>query len=121
MKILSSKKLADTVIDLRKSKGLTQEKLAEKTGINRILLGRIEKGSFIPSIIQFESLSRVLGFDITDMFTESEKSDSFVALRSKSLNDCEREGFEKLITMMLSIRQQIKLRSSFENESNRSR
>ena len=118
MKTLSTKKLAETVRNHRESKELTQEELGNLTGINRIMIGRIEKENFIPSIVQFEALSQVLGFDITEMFVEKERTNSFVALRSEALSESEKEGVEKLFTMMLSLRQQIKLRSSFENESN---
>lgn len=120
MKILSTKKLAETVKTLREEKGYTREKLGELTSINRIMIGRIEREDFTPSIIQFEALSNVLGFDLTEMFVENERTNSFVALRSEALSESEKEGLDKLFTMMLSLRQQIKLRSSFENESNHS-
>ena len=118
MKTLSTKKLAETVKNLRESKGYTKEELGTLTGINRIMIGRIEREDFTPSIVQFEALSNVLGFDLTEMFVEKERTNSFVALRSESLSDSEKEGVENLFTMMLSLRQQIKLKSSFENESN---
>ena len=118
MKTLSTKKLAETVRSLRELKGYTKEELGNLTGINRIMIGRIEREDFTPSIVQFEALSNVLGFDLTEMFVEKERTNSFVALRSEALSDSEKEGVEKLFTMMLSLRQQIKLRSSFENESN---
>lgn len=117
MKTLSTKKLAETVKKRREEKGLTQVSLADLTGINRIMIGRIEREEFTPSILQFEALSSILDFDITDMFVEKEKTNSFVALRSEALSNSEKEGVEKLFTMMLTLRQQIKLRSSFENES----
>jgi len=117
MKSLSTKKLAESVRSLRESKGLTKEELGKLTGINRIMIGRIEREDFIPSIIQFEALSNALGFDPTEMFVEKERANSFVALRSEVVSDDEKEGVDKLFTMMLSLRQQIKLRSSFENEA----
>jgi transcriptional regulator with XRE-family HTH domain len=117
MKTLSTKKLAETIKKFKKEKGYTNEELGNLTGINRIMIGRIEREDFIPSIVQFEALSNVLGFDITEMFVEKDKTNSFVALRSEALSDSEKEGVEKLFTMMLSLRQQIRLRSSFENES----
>jgi transcriptional regulator with XRE-family HTH domain len=119
MKTLSTKKLAETVRNLRESKGLTKEELGNLTGINRITIGRIEREDFIPSISQFEALSRELGFDITEMFEEKERTNSFVALLSETLSDSEKEGVEKLFNMVLALRQQIKLRSSFENEGNK--
>lgn len=120
MKTLSIKKLAQTVKNLRESKGLTKEELGNLTGINRIMIGRIEREDFTPSIVQFEALSNVLGFDLTEMFVEKDRNNSFVALRSEALCDSEKEGVEKLFTMMLSLRQQIQLRRAFENESSQS-
>lgn len=119
MKILSTKKLADTIKKIRESKGYTQEELGNLTGINRIMIGRIEREDFIPSILQLETLSNVLEFDISEIFIEKEKNNSFVALRSQALTQGEKDGVEKLFTMMLSLRQQIKIRKSFENEANR--
>lgn len=52
------------------------------------------------------------------MFFEKERTNSFIALRSEALSDSEKEGVDRIFKMMLSLRQQILLRSSFENESN---
>lgn len=118
MKTLSTRKLAETIKMLRSEKGLTKDALGNLTGINRIMIARIEKEDFTPSIVQFEALANILGFDITEMFVEKERTNSFVALRSEALSESEKEGVDKLFKMMLTLRQQILLRSSFENESN---
>ena len=68
MKKLSQSRLADTVMNGRKEKGMTQAQLADATGINRALISRIEQKDFVPSIEQLESLSEVLNFDLTEMF-----------------------------------------------------
>lgn len=47
MKKLSSAKLAETLKKKRGEKGLTQEDLKNLTGINRIMIGRIERENFI--------------------------------------------------------------------------
>lgn len=117
MKTLSTSKLADTIKLKRKEKELTQEQLSELTGINRIMIGRIENQNYIPSISQFESLASTLDFDITDMFVEKQKKNSFVALQSETLSKSEKEGVEQLFTMMLTLRQHIILRSKHENET----
>ena len=117
MKTLSTKKLAETVNSLRANKGYTKEELGTLTGINRIMIGRIEREDFTPSIVQLEALSKVLGFELIDMFVEKDSTNSFVALRSEALSDGEKEGVEILFTMMLSLRQQIQLRCSLEKES----
>ncbi len=117
MKTLSAKKLAETVTKLRKEKNLTQDELGTLTGINRIMIGRIEREDFIPSIIQFEALGNILGFDVTDMFIEKETTNSFIALRSEAINDTEKEGVDRLFKMMIALRQQVILRRKYENES----
>lgn len=116
MKRLSTRKLAETVKAKREKKGLTQEDLSNLTGINRVMIGRIERESFTPSIHQFEALADALDFNITDMFINREENNSFIALRSEVLSDSEKEGVEGLFTMMLSLRQQILLRRKFEIE-----
>ncbi|MBK5262624.1 MAG: helix-turn-helix transcriptional regulator [Peptostreptococcaceae bacterium] len=117
MKTLSAKKLAETVTRLRGIKGFTKDELGSMTGINRIMIGRIEREDFMPSIVQFEALGNVLGFDITDMFVEKEVNNSFIALRSETLNDNEKEGVDKIFKMMIALRQQVILRSKYEKES----
>ncbi|HEY5584144.1 MAG TPA: helix-turn-helix transcriptional regulator [Ruminiclostridium sp.] len=116
MKKLSTIKLAEIIKIRREDKELTQDQLSELTGINRIMIGRIERQNFIPSITQLQSLANTLEFEITDMFVDKEETNSFIAMRSEASSESEKEGVEKLFTMMLSLRQQILLRSKFENE-----
>lgn len=118
MKIISRKKLAETVRVLREKNRYTQEKLSDLTGINRAIISKIEREDFIPSITQFEALSDTSNFDPTEMFVEKENTNSFVNLKSETLSESEREGVEKLIKMMLTLRQQINIRRAYENELN---
>lgn len=74
------------------------------------MIGRIERENFIPSIHQFETLANALDFDITDMFIDLQESNSFIALQSEALNESEKKGVDKLLTMILSLRQQILLK-----------
>ena len=114
MKILSAGNLAKTVSELRKNLNLTQAELGERTGLHRIMIGRIEREDFTPSIVQLEALANVLGFEITDMFIEKGQSQSFIALRSESMNEGEKNGVDTLLTMMFTLRQQILLRRKFD-------
>lgn len=72
MKKLSMDKLVNTVINERKAKGLTQVQLAEATGINRAMIGRLENSDYVPSIDQLQRLGDILGFEVTDLFIEEE-------------------------------------------------
>ena len=86
MKKLSISKLVDTVIRERKAKGLTQVQLAEATGINRAMIGRLEKSDYTPSIDQLQKLGEVLGFEVIDLFTEEEKEVPSTAVLDKKYN-----------------------------------
>jgi transcriptional regulator with XRE-family HTH domain len=117
MNRLSAKKLAEMLKQKKNELDLTQEQLSELTGINRAMIGRIERMIFIPSIAQLESLATVLKFNITDLFVKKQNYNSFATLRSEAISEGEKEGVEKLFNMMLSLKQQIVLRSKFDNES----
>ena len=70
MRKLSTQKMVDTVIRLRKEKHLTQVQLAVATGINRAMIGKLEKGNYVPSIEQLQNLGSVLGFEVVDFFVD---------------------------------------------------
>ena len=70
MKKLSQSLLVKTILEKRKEKKITQQELADLTGINRAMLSRLETGDFIPSISQLESLGEILGFEPISLFVE---------------------------------------------------
>ena len=70
MKKLSQEKLVKTVADQRKARQMTQLQLSKATGINRVMIGRLENMDYIPSIEQLQKLGEVLDFEITDLFVE---------------------------------------------------
>ncbi len=72
MKKFSLEKLSAQVSAERRRRGFSQAELAERTGLNRATVSRIEQNSFTPSLAQLEKLAEVLDFDITDFFTEEE-------------------------------------------------
>ena len=78
MKKLSTARLAETVKKGRKAKNLTQAQLADLTGINRSMIGRLENEAFKPSTDQLEAIAEVLGFEVTDLYVETEKETASV-------------------------------------------
>lgn len=60
--------LSKDVLEKRKSIKMSQTELAELTGINRVLIGKLEKGEFTPSLEQFEKLINVLNLNVDDYF-----------------------------------------------------
>ena len=81
MKKLSFERLAETVKTRRKAQGLTQIELAEKTGINRSMIGQMEKCAFRPSIEQLEALAETLDFEVTDLYVEETKASEKPAVK----------------------------------------
>ena len=77
MKKLSQKLLMNTIVEKRKEKKLTQQEVADKTGMNRGILSRLETGDYVPSIQQLESLGEVLGFEPVSLFVEEVKGPQF--------------------------------------------
>lgn len=70
MKKISYKKMADTIIAKRKEQQLTQNQLAQLTGIHRGMISRIENLDYIPSIDQLENIAQTLHFEVIDLFEE---------------------------------------------------
>ena len=68
MRKLSQALMAQTITEKRKAKNMTQQQLADATGINRAVISRMESLDFMPSIPQLEVLGEVLDFEPTDLF-----------------------------------------------------
>lgn len=115
MKRLSQEKMVDIIKSLRKTKELTQEQLSVETGINRQMIGRLEKCEYMPSIPQLEKLAEVLGFSIPDLFVENEPT-VYTAYRSSSMSKEEKAGADHMFEMMMASKQQLLLRKAMLNE-----
>lgn len=87
----------------------TQGEIEALTGINRQIIGRIEKGKHTPSVPQLNLLLETLGVEFSEIIESKEKS-VFVAMMGEAKTDAEKEGFEKMISMMLCLRKYERLR-----------
>lgn len=61
-------KIGKRIAELRKDKGLTQEQLAEKVGLDRTYIGYLEKGNRSPSVETANKIARALGVKINEVF-----------------------------------------------------
>jgi transcriptional regulator with XRE-family HTH domain len=61
--------LAARIVQLRKAKGMTQEKLAAEANIDRVALANIETGKRRPTVTTIYRLSRALGVKAEEFFT----------------------------------------------------
>jgi transcriptional regulator with XRE-family HTH domain len=60
--------LGARIKELRKAKGLSQDTLAERVGIDAKHLSRLEVGGSYPSLDTLERLAQVLGVDLKEFF-----------------------------------------------------
>ena len=81
MRKLSVEKLVEMVVSHRKVKKMTQAQLAETTGINRAMIGRIENKDYIPSVEQLQKLGEVLDFEVTDLFVAESPATADTAVK----------------------------------------
>lgn len=117
MKHLSLTRLSELLKEKRGEKNMTQEQLCEKTGINRNMIGRIERMTYIPTIPQLEKLAEVLSFDIEELFVDDNKLGVYTAFRGSYMTSEERRGTEHLMDMMVAAKQQIMLRKALHHEA----
>ncbi len=54
--------------DIRKNKSLSQERLAEKTGLDRTFISSIETGKKIPTLTSICKLAKGLDIKISELF-----------------------------------------------------
>lgn len=59
--------LGNKIKQLRKVKGLSQEKLGEKSDLTQQHISRIEKGTTMPSISTLSKISKVFNIPIDDL------------------------------------------------------
>ena len=81
MKKFSAEKLSEYITSFRKKNRMSQLQLAEKTGISRTTIGRIENGLFVPSVEQLAVLADTAGFEISGLFEEENKDHSDAAVK----------------------------------------
>lgn len=67
-----NKALGSTIRELRKSQGLSQEKLAEKAGLHRTYIGALERGEKSPTIDTLTKVVLALNTCLSDFFIEFE-------------------------------------------------
>ena len=80
MKKFNYNKFSKEIYELRKKNKYSQAYIEEKTGISRIILGKMERGEFQPSIEKLEVLCELYNLDPLSFFTEEGKE-------KKSQND----------------------------------
>lgn len=82
-------RISTVVREVRKEKGLTQERLAELIGVSPGYIGQIERNETLPSAAILSKIVEVLGVDANSLFFEQADSKSLskeIAIRASRLS-----------------------------------
>lgn len=63
----ATQRVAARVVELRQARGLSQEALAAKTGLNRVTLARLERAMHPPNLETLERIARALRVSLADL------------------------------------------------------
>lgn len=76
---VSSERLGERVRTMRRGAGLTLDELAERAGVSRAMLSKVERGEKNPTLVVAARISEGLGVTLTQLI-ETEKRGSVVVL-----------------------------------------
>lgn len=62
--------IGENIRELRIKKGLSQTELAQQIGVGQSMIGHIERGAKIPSLIVALDLAKALGCTVEEMCTD---------------------------------------------------
>jgi len=111
------KQLGKRIKQIRKAAGLTQERLAEKTGLSVEYISRLERGMSQPSFKTFDALAKALNVTTKDFFDfkspvlfrdgkkEAKQKKEYIDAIASSLPDMEVRELAVVYNVMKTIKQ----------------
>ncbi len=63
-----------TIKDLRKQKGISQEKLAEEIDSHQVYISEIERGLELPSLVVLDEMPECFGITLTELISIVEQN-----------------------------------------------
>ena len=100
--------LGERIADMRISRGITQIRLAEMTGISRVYIGYIEQGRRCGTILTYLDIVSALGYTLNDLVSEV-RPDAVQLLASdlcRELSGCsadEKDSIVRIFREMLNM------------------
>lgn len=96
------KQLGARIKEIRKARGLSQEDLAERVGIEAKHLSRIEVGGSYPSLDRLAKLAKALNVEMKDFFEFAHESRNSSELR-EVLNSLMKEATEEQLKIAIKV------------------
>lgn len=94
--------LGARIKEIRKAKGLSQEKLSEKIGIDAKHLSRIEVGGSFPSLDALAKLAKVLNVEMKEFFEFAHEAENPRELK-EVLNSLMKEATEEKLKIAVKV------------------
>lgn len=82
--------------DIRRRKDMTQEKLADLSGLSIQYIGEIERGKRNPSLTSIETLATALGMSVADLFDLEEFQITNEEMKARLIDQINRADDESL-------------------------
>ena len=98
MEIEVLRKIGENIKRLRKLKGLTQSKMAQRMGLSVQYIGAIERGERSPSVRVLELIARTLEVKLKDLFEFNESVSKDKAIQ-ELLQELERKNTESIVLL----------------------
>ena len=93
-------KLGSKIKELRESKGLTQEQMADKLTCSRQRYSRLEKGLIDISYAQLLAIADILNINVRDITDVLATANNSPALFRNNTNKCEDKEFKNIMNML---------------------
>jgi transcriptional regulator with XRE-family HTH domain len=84
--------VGDRLKQLRESRGLSQGKIEERTGLLRCYVSRVENGHAVPSIETLEKFARALDMPLYQLLYEGEKPPKLFKSQVQEIDDWASQG-----------------------------
>src|SRR4030042_7000777 len=92
MNMIQEEELGKRIKEYRMSKGLTLQELAEKTGLTKGYLSKIENSGKAPPVSTLINLAKALNINISDIFGEPEENSNFCLVKKSDRRIIARDG-----------------------------
>jgi transcriptional regulator with XRE-family HTH domain len=93
---VSAERLGERVRELRRGRGLTLEELAERSGVSRAMISKLERGEKNPTLVVAAKLAEGFGVTLSQLVGMEERREVVVVPRDKRMVMRDPEtGFER--------------------------
>src|ERR671916_1472222 len=93
---VSAGRLGERVRELRRGRGLTLEELAERSGVSRAMISKVERGEKNPTLVVAAKVAEGLEITLSELLGTEERRETIVIPRERRMMMRDPEtGFER--------------------------